>query len=346
MLPAMSRRTTVLASLLALAAGSTPLAAQTDYRLDENGNWVATPVAPLTADQQVIADARQALADNKPRPAIAALSRWIDENGTGNSPLLPEAYLLRADARTASGDEYEALYDYEKVIMDYPATEQYARAVERELGIAVNYVGGLNRRWFGFRVVPADDVGEELLVRVQERMPGSRLAEDASLNLAKERRIYANIGRFKGPDYDASGLAEAKILIEEYTATNPAAAKRAGLSDALMARLDESTAAQLLSKARYYLRRNDPVSARHTLQRLVRDHPETVSAARAAAMLQERNWPLAPPPVQAPPTPENPPSPDQSPAEAPAPRSTPAPPAPPPPSPPPPSTPPEEAPKP
>jgi outer membrane protein assembly factor BamD (BamD/ComL family) len=315
-----------------------PALAQTEYTLDAQGNWVAAPVAPLTADQRVMSDARRLLAENRPGPAISALSRWIDENGTGNSPLVPEAYLLRADAKTANGNEYEALYDYEKVIMDFPATEQYARAVERELEIAGRYVEGLNRRWFGFRIVPAEDVGEELLVRTQERMPGSRVAESAaleladfyyrnrdlagasdayevfvtnfptsaSIDLARERRIYANIGRFKGPDYDASGLAEAKILIDEYAATNPAAARRAGLSDALMARLDESAAAQLLSRARYYLVRHDPVSARYTLQRLVRDHPETVSAARAIAMLRERGWALSASPDAAGPAPAAP----------------------------------------
>jgi tetratricopeptide (TPR) repeat protein len=351
-------------AIAAMLAACLPALGQTEFTLDENGDWAAATAAPLTADQRVMADARRALADHKPRPAISTLSRWIDENGTGNSPLLPEAYLLRADARTADGDEYEALYDYEKVVMDFPATEQYARAVERELDIAQRYVGGLNRRWFGFRVVPADDVGEELLVRTQERMPGSRIAEtaaleladyyyrnrdlklagdayeifvtnfptSASLDLARERRIYANIGRFKGPDYDASGLAEARILIQEYAATNPAAARRAGLSDALTARLDESTAAQLLSRAKYYLIRRDPVSARHTLQRLVRDHPETVSAARGIAMLRERGWPLAPearasepaaaatpgpgPDGDARPTAPAPPAPPGSPAEA------------------------------
>jgi outer membrane protein assembly factor BamD (BamD/ComL family) len=321
--------------LLLLAA--TAVGQVKEYTLDPaTGAWVAAPAPALTPDQRVMAEARQALADGRPGAAIRALDAWIDQNGTSVSPLLPQAYLLRADAKTASGDEYDALYDYERLLIDYPGTEEFTRGVERELEIGLKYLGGLKRRWLGMRIVPAEDVVEELLVRVQERTPGSRLAERAGIELAdyyyrnrdlklaadayeifianfptspsarhaREYRIYANIGRFKGPDYDASALAEAKVLIEEFTEIDPAAARRAGLSDALVARLNESMAAQLVSKAEYYLRRQNPVAARHALQRAVKAFPQTVAATRAMAMLKERQWPLAAslpePPSQAP----------------------------------------------
>lgn len=299
-------------------------AAQTNtFRLDESGNWVAAPSRPLTPDEETIAEARRLLAENKPAQARTILTAWIDRHAATDHPLLPQAYLLRGDAHTAAGNEYKALYDYETVAIGFPASEEYMRALEREMEIAIKYLYGLRRRWLGVRWSDATADGQELLARVAERAPGSKLAERSIIELAdyyyrerelktaaeayeiflanfprsplaehaRRRRIEANIGRFKGPNYDAAGLGEARVLIEDLRITDPITAERMG-ADALLARLDESAAAQVLEKARWYLQRRDLVSARFTLQRLVQKHPQTVSARTAIQMLQERGWAL------------------------------------------------------
>jgi outer membrane protein assembly factor BamD (BamD/ComL family) len=323
------------AILLSAASAATAVAQTGQYRLDPQGNWVAIEAAPLSGDAKIMADARQLLADGKAGQAESMLNDWIAANEHGDSPLLARAYLLRADAIALGGNEYRALYDYERLIKDFPGSEEFPRAVERELEIGVRYVHGLERRLFGFRWVDASDVGEELLVRVQERMPGSPLAERAAIELAdyyyrvrdlrmasdayeifvrqfprseqsawaRQRRIYASIARFKGPAYDATGLRDAKVLIEEYAEIDPAGAQRTGLSDAMVARLDESMAAQMLQKSRWYLKRGDSVSARFILRRLTKEHPETVSAGTARTVLTQNGWTLEPPADKPPETP-------------------------------------------
>lgn len=323
----MSPRSRLAAALLAIAAA--PAAAQvSQFRLDENGQWVAAPAPEggRDPDAAVIAEARELLAADNPDSAWSVLSEWIEKNERGSSPYLPQAYLLRGDAKTAAGNEYKALYDYEAVIKGFPQTEEYVLAIRRELEIAIKYVFGMRHKWMGLRWSPADHIGEELLVRVQERLPGSPEAERAGIELAdyyyrnrdlklaetayqlfvenyprsqhvshaKQRRIYANIAQFSGPQYDASGLKEAKILIEDFAAADPVAAQRLGLSDALIARLDESAAAQVLEKARWYIRRGDLVSARMILQRVATRHAGTVAAQTAIQMLEDRGWPISP----------------------------------------------------
>lgn len=315
-----------LAAVLLLAPAG--LAQTPTFEMDANGNWVAkAPERPLTPDEETLAKARALLADDKASQARSILTDWIDQNVATSNPFLPQAYLLRGDAKTAAGNEYKALYDYEAVIKGFPESEEYNRALERELEIGIKYVYGLKRIWLGVRWSEADDVGEELLVRVAERSPGSKLAERAMIELAdyyyrdrdlklaaesygiflanfpksdyadraRRRRIEANVARFKGPEYDAAGLKNAKILIEDYQAVDPAGAQRANLSDAMVARLEESIAAQVLEKARWYLRRGDPVSGRCSLQRLVVTHPQTVAARTAIQMLQERGWEIPTP---------------------------------------------------
>ncbi|MEX2218612.1 MAG: tetratricopeptide repeat protein [Phycisphaerales bacterium] len=353
-----SHRLTVSRQVLACCSAalllSPPAPAPPADTLDPSGAWRPAPApADESPDAAIINHAREALADNNPGRALSILDDWIEAHQTGDHPLLARAFLLRGDAHLARGDEFDALYDYEEVCRAYPASPEFLKALEREFDIALAYLGGLRRKWIlGLRLTGSEDVGEELLIRIQERLPGSRLGERAMLALgryylpdrprraapyrvsafgqeihkppnafdfraaadvyeaflrwyprsehityARKRRIEAIMARYRGPNYDASSLLDARILIEDFQDTDPAGARLSGFDEDLLARFDEAAAAQLLQRARWYLRRADPVSARFTLRRLLQKHPATDAAAAALQMLDERGWtPAAPPP--------------------------------------------------
>ena len=330
------RQTASLSAALLLTFAGVCLGQTTTYTLDDGRGWVESANPQPGTDEDVIGRARRALAEGRPSRAKSILDDWIEVNEFSKSPLLPEAYLRRGDARVALGREDKALYDYEQVIKDYPGTEQFVISLERELEIGLRYINGLRRRlWGTFRIEDATSIGEELLLRVQERLPGSRLAERAAIELADyyyrerelrlaadaydifvinypkseyqqkamQRRVFANIARFKGPKYDAGGLLEAQILIRDFAQRYPAQAEETGMNDALVARLDESAAAQMLETARWYFTRKDPASARVLLTRLVRKHPQTIAAGEGISLMKERGW-IAPTPA-APQTGEN-----------------------------------------
>ncbi|TVQ61384.1 MAG: outer membrane protein assembly factor BamD [Phycisphaerales bacterium] len=293
---------------------------QREYRLGDEG-WTVAREPEAGSDEAEIAEIRRLIAERRPNAARLMAKQFIESRRFSQSPWLPEAHLLKGDALVLRGDEYRALREYEEIIREYPGSEMFVRALERELEIATLYVNGFRRKAFGLRIANARDVGEEFLVLVQERLPGSRLAERAALELgdyyyrvrdmraaaemydvflvsyprsehrqqAMRRRIFANIARFKGPQHDASGLIEARFLIEEYMRLYPADAEQSGLGDALLARLDESAAAGMLETGRWYLRTGDEVSARFMLMRLINRHPRTVAAARADQLLDARD---------------------------------------------------------
>jgi len=311
-----------LSILLAVLLAAEARAQQATYQLTDDGEWVEIATPEPGTDEAVMGQARRYIAGGKPKKAKKLLDTWIEDNEFTETPWLPEAYLLRGDAKTAAGNEYKALYDYETVINEFPASSAFTLAVERELEIGVKYVNGMRRKFLGIRFSGASKAGEELLVRVQERMVGSVLAERAMIELADfyyrqrdmdmaaeaydifirlypqseyikkamQRRIYANIAKFKGPRYDASGLVEAKFLIREFANLYPADAERAGLTNALASRLDESAGAQMFEVARWYLKRDDPVSARFELRRLVRRYPLTNAADKGYRIMLERGW--------------------------------------------------------
>ena len=312
----------ILAAATLLAGG---VSAQTTYELNDRGEFV--PVAepdPATPEGQLMLIRRELVEGSASRAEDMA-DDWLEDHA--GHPLEPEAYLIRGDAKLARGRQYTALADYELIAGLYPGTEQYLIAIEREYEIAKLYINGLYRRWvFGLRILPADDIGVELLIRVQERLPGSALGEKASIaigdyyfgkgdmELATEaydlflinypesaqrewavlRLIQASLARFKGPEFDPTGLTEAAQRLRQYKAEFPAAAERVG-ADALLVRITESLASKDLETADWHDTRGLDYSAIVLYRRLIIDYPQTQAARAALARLEELGAPLVDP---------------------------------------------------
>ncbi len=293
-----------------------PAGAQERYELTDQG-WtqVAAP-EPGTPEAELQA-VRKLLAEDRLKEALAAADAWVEAYPARDD--MAAALLLRGDIKVAMGEYWEALYDYEQTIIEWPASAEYLTAIEREYAVAEVFLGGWKRKLLGVRVLPTDGEGEELLIRVQERAPGSAIGEKASLrladyyfqkqemNLAAEaydiflgnysqsdqrewamlRLIQANLARFKGPEFDGTGLLEADERLALYAAEFPAAAERIGVP-ALRARIAESMARRDLSSAGWYDIRSDEVAAASVYRRLIRDYPETEAAQQAVRWLEKR----------------------------------------------------------
>ncbi len=322
-------RTLILtALLLVVTLRATPATAQSiKYDLDNDRSLVQTDAPSLEGDAAVIARARRALAEDNPSSARTLLTDWITKNERTANAYLPQAYLLRGDSWVAVNDLYEALYDYETVIKQYPQTEEFVTAIDREIAVALRYANGEKRRTLLIFWVDASDIAVELFIRTQERLPGSQLAEKAAIELADyyyrerelrlagesydlylenfprgpnkvkaaQRRIFCDIARFKGPRYESASLIDASVRIKDFQRVFPAEAEKTGLDAALLTRLDESAAAQMLENARWYLKVNDEASARFVAKRLLKVHPGTIAADQAMAMAQEKGWEIGTP---------------------------------------------------
>lgn len=296
-----------------------------ERELNETGAWVETDNntnQEHVSDpaQRGIDDARRALASENFSQAIKLASSWIKQYPY-NRALLPEAYLIRADAKYLSGELYKSLFDYEVITKGFASSEAFHIALEREFVIATKFASGTKRKFWGLRMWSAYSEAEEILILIQERLPGSKLAEKAGRALADyyyDRRdmdmaaiaydlyvenhpraedipqaikqlIGANLATAKGPKFDPTGLYEAKqwiyILEEKY----PAQAQLIG-AEGLLSRIDESDAQRMLADSEWYVKRKDLVSSRFTLQRLLKKYPQTLAARQAYAIMTERGW--------------------------------------------------------
>lgn len=311
----------ILGVSLAAFIGARADAQAESYTLGQGGQWEAQQ-QERDEDERAIDQARRLLAEDNPGRARSELSSWLDDADNAGSVWRPTALRLRGDAQVALNNEYQALYDYEEVIRAFPQSDEFLIAIERELQIALKYAGGMKRRVWGMRIFDATDIAVELFIRVQERTPGSNLAERAAIELAdfyyrrgeislaseaydlytenfpngpnllkaRQRRIYSDIARFKGPRYDASGLIDAQIQIRELRRDAPMQAEQAGLSAGMETRIEESLAAQMLENARWYLRQGEWPSARLMFRRVDREYPATVAAAHARQIMREQGW--------------------------------------------------------
>ena len=306
---------TALAIGLLTAVAAPPLSAQETFELGEEGFEKVESPDPSTPEGRLQV-ARRALAAGHPERAVELASRWIDRHP--GHPLLPEAYLLRADAKAAQERFYDALYDYEMVLRSFPGSDAFDTALERELKIAQAFARGVKRRLWGLRIATAYSEAEEILIRIQERAPGSKIAERAGIELADfyyrrsdmelaataydlflqnypdsqwaahalRRQVMANLASFQGPRFDATNLLEARSRLRDYQDIFPAAAERIG-AEALLTRIDETLARRSLLVAQWYERQDNDVSAIFMYKRLIEEHPGSAAAREALGRLRE-----------------------------------------------------------
>ncbi len=302
----LTRLVGVLVSLGVAVLSARPAVAQDEYVLGEDDAWQKESPEPGTESAQVL-QARRALALGEPERARALAGAFIDR--FPSSPFRADMLLVRGDALVEMGDEYEALFDYETITREHTGSSVFVTALEREYDIAVAYAHGLRRKLYGtIRVLDASDDAQELLIRIQERLPGSRLAEDAGDQLAdfyfrraemrlaadaydlfiqnyprsdrvekaRARLIEAYLASYRGPRYDDAGLRDARRRLESLRVVQPSTAQRLG-ADALLVRIKESEARKLLVTAEWYLSIDDPISCEQYLRRVVTRYPDTVA---------------------------------------------------------------------
>ncbi len=309
----------IFAALTLILLTGSVASAQTTFELTDEG-FVPVAVPEAGTAEADMAHARRLIAQERPDEARDFLDGWIKDHA--DHPLMVEALLLRGDAKAAAGDYWKALFDYEELLTYYPASQQYVTALEREYEIAIMFTTGVKRKLWGVRWLPADGEGAELLIRIQERAPGSAIGEKASVALADYyygrgemilasdaydlflvnypdselrqwallRLVQASLARFKGPEFDATGLIDAAERLRQYRDEFPAGADRIG-AEALLVRIRESLARRDYATADWYDRTGEKVSAALLYRRLLEEYPDTGAARQALGRLDKLDVP-------------------------------------------------------
>jgi outer membrane assembly lipoprotein YfiO len=235
---------------------------------------------------------------------------WLKKNS--QAPDRDRGLFLLAEAYYQYGDRTRAFYHLDELMDTYGESRLFYPALEKQYQIADAYLRGYKNRLFGLPIMGAEDDGIEMLFRIQERAPGSPLADRALLRTADYyydnaeydlaadaygfyarryprspllarvliRRAFASLAQFRGLNYDATPLVDAKAQLESFRVSFPELAEQENVP-AVIERINATLAAKLLETGKFYERTHKPRSAAYTYRYLLSRYPDSRDAEKA-----------------------------------------------------------------
>ncbi len=293
--------------------------------LDPDSNeWVErSPTTQPAADVE-LDQARKSLVEGEPRQARKRLEAWLDANPDNERTV--EANLLLGDAFFESGDFYAAYEKYE-IVAETGSGELFYRALAREMDVARAFLSGQKRRVWGLLWLPAYDDGIEILDRVWERVPGTRMGEEAlrlkadyffsngEMDLAQDE--YAGLSReypsgryiqmamlrsaesaeasYPGVGFDDRPLLESEERYKQLQDSFPVYAERQQVDQRLQG-IRRQRADSDLSIAKWYERIKQRGASEYYYRRILKDWPDTLAASEARSRLRAMGATVEPEP--------------------------------------------------
>src|SRR4051794_39250001 len=155
------------------------------------------PAAPTEQQtQKVSADpvldrAEDNLVAHRWKAAHDLILQWLKNHPSAADR--DRALYLLAQVYFQSGDRVRSFYHLDELLDTYPGSKLYPAALQLQYDIADDYLNGFKDTFLGLRVVSMEDEAVEMLFRIQERAPGSPVAEQA---LKRTADHYFNTSQF------------------------------------------------------------------------------------------------------------------------------------------------------
>lgn len=281
----------------------------------ETGEWVTEEAPEETGPGDELGAGRALLAEGQPGKARKILQNWIKANGEDNDRYY-EAVFLLAETWFESKDYYRAYEQYELVI-ENTGGELFHAALNRERDVALAFLSGQKRIvWRVFRF-PAMDEAIDILDRIWERVPGTRLGEEAlrtkadyrfnkgEMDLAQDE--YANLAQqfpsgkyaqfammrsavaaeaaFPGIKFDDRPLLDADERYRQVQTAYPTYAERENVPQRLEG-IRQQRAAKDLDIGKWYERTRQRPAAEYYYRLVLEDWGDTLAAAEARQRLR------------------------------------------------------------
>jgi len=296
------------------------------WEFSGNGQWpqVATS-APSTQSSPApeLDRAAELLEQRSARNAEKITIQWLKVHKS--HPQRDRALFLIARALYDYGNRIRAFYYCDELLDEYPDSRFFYPALELQYNVADHYLNGYKRRFLGLPMFHAYEEAVEMLYRVQNRSPGSPLAEQSLLRTAdfyfadrqydfaadtyaayvrsyprspqvpraRLREALANYAQFRGPKFDGTPIIDAREQLRALAASYPNLSQEENIP-ALLEQIDRDLARKLYYTGDFYRRTNEPRGAAYTFKYLTRAFPQAPEAQRAQAALDKLpQWAVA-----------------------------------------------------
>jgi len=254
--------------------------------------------------------------EGRNRAGFKASVRWLRSNL--NSESRARGLFLAGEALFGFGNRIKAFYYYDELMDTYPDSRLFYPALERQFRIASDYLNGYRRRLLGMAVLDTEDEAVEMLYRIQQRSPGSQLAEKALLTTAdhyfdqrdfelaydaydayakqyprspvyervKLQQAFASLAQFRGVKFDGTNLIDARSQLSDYIINSPEKSSQENIPT-IIENIDKTFARKLYYTADFYRRTHEPEAAVYTYRYLINAYPESPEASQAKNRLDK-----------------------------------------------------------
>lgn len=208
------------------------------------------PSTEPVVDEPALDQAEQLLAVHNFKLAKKILLAW--EKDHKHSPVRDRCILLLSDVFYQQGNHVKAFFYCDELMDEYPESKLFPVALQKQFDIAYQYMNGYKDSFMGFRVLDMGAEAVEMMWRIQQRSPGSPLAEkgmlatadyyfsDSQYDLAEDaynaywhsypnsdqvphaklRAAFASLAQFRGTKFDVSNLINARAADENSAAVS------------------------------------------------------------------------------------------------------------------------------
>ncbi|MGN6626604.1 MAG: outer membrane protein assembly factor BamD [Tepidisphaeraceae bacterium] len=246
--------------------------------------------------------------------ARAQLLGWLLSHK--GDPNYDFACYLMAQTLNGEDDPIRAFYYCDELMDGYPASQYFTPALQLQYDMGDSLLNGRQLKLLGLRILDGTDEGIEMMFRVQQRSPGSPLAEKAlrrtadfyfsngDFDLAADaygahikayprdpnlpemmlRQAFSNYAQFTGIKFDPTPLVNARSQMEDLIDAYPDVATRENIPSFVDA-IDKTLARKLWVTADFYRRTDKPDAEKTVLNVLVKQYPQSDEAQQARKVL-------------------------------------------------------------
>src|SRR5437879_596900 len=236
-------------------------------------------------------------------PAKKTVVSWIKSHK--DSLIRDRGVYLLGECNYLMGNRTLAFYNFDELLDLYPDSRYFYPSLQRQYEIADAYLKGFKNRFMGLPIIDAHVEATGMLYRVQQRSPGSPLAEKALLRVAdyyysagdfdiaadayaayirgyprspylarvRLRQAFSALAQFRGIRYDATPIIDARQQLQDLQAAYPQIAEEENIP-AIIQRIDKALARKLLDIGDYYRRTSKPSAAVYYYRYLMGSYPD------------------------------------------------------------------------
>jgi len=318
--------TGLLALEAAKGAEGPPQGETQTWRLNEEEQWKAVSAISATGKGEGTGEDRYLLAVAEIKELVnmgetSAVGQAVDKLKKDFPEIAgPDLdAFIKAEVLYSKGKFTKASRGYDKFLAEFPKSELYEAAMDRQFAIATAFLAGQKKKVLGVFKMRGYAEGTKMMERISDRAgnapigikaavavaqslekrgnfaeayykwseissrwPSGQLGEDALLNMARCKHAA-----YKGPKYNASDLISAKSYYENFRVRYPEDAEGIDV-DKILKQIDEQLAYKEFNAGKYYQETGNKQSANLYYQMVVDNWPESTAAKMAAEKMDDK----------------------------------------------------------